>query len=85
MEGLEHSIHFTPGIGGKPYRPWFYGLCNGSEYSTGGGEKQGKYQKSTKSEKGLLVSCCRMAFYNVAAEEGTSRTYNDTGKHLVPE
>ena len=40
MEGLEHSIHLTPGIGGKPYRPYFCGLFNRVEYSTGWGEMQ---------------------------------------------
>ena len=33
MEGHEHSIHFTPEIGGSPVRPCFCGLCNGYEYN----------------------------------------------------
>jgi len=33
VEGHEHSIHFTPEIGGSPVRPCFCGLCNGYEYN----------------------------------------------------
>jgi hypothetical protein len=28
VEGHEHSIHFTPGIGESLIRPWFFRLCN---------------------------------------------------------
>jgi len=33
VEGHEHSIHFTPEIGGSPVRTCFCGLCNGYEYN----------------------------------------------------
>ena len=33
VEGHEHSIHFTPEIGGSPVRPCFCGLYNGYEYN----------------------------------------------------
>jgi len=29
VEGHEHTIHFTPGIGETLIRPCFLGLCNG--------------------------------------------------------
>jgi len=34
VEGHEHSIHFTPGIGGKPYTTLFLWALQRKEYST---------------------------------------------------